>query len=212
MKYPEDSIQSQYAASPVIRALIDAMNLRIDPAVDIDLFYEKIFDIYTAEGWGRDNWGRILGAGRLLQVEPGDYFGFTGSGMEPFEQGTFYYPGLTNNYYLSDSAYRDLLLFKALANISPSDIATLNKLLGRFFTNGGVYIVEAAPMEIRFVFEFILSPYEQSLLRLDFIPPHPAGVGYHWLEAPPESTFGFFGSGLQPFEQGTFNRGPYSPV
>jgi hypothetical protein len=211
VKYPEDSIQSQYAASQKIRALIDAMNLRIDPGVDIELFYAKIIDIYTAEGWGLDNWGRILGSGRLLQVEPGDHFGFADSGLNPFDQGAFYYPGLTNNYYLADPAYRDLLLFKALANISPSDCATLNRLLGRFF-NGGTYVVEVAPMEICFVFEFVLSAYQRSLLRLDFIPPHPAGVGYVWLEAPPESTFGFCGAGLQPFEQGTFNRGPHQPA
>lgn len=212
MKYPEDSVQSQYAASPVIRALIEAMNLRIDPGVDIDLFYEKIFDIYTAEGWGLDNWGRILGANRLLQVEAGDYFGFADSGLDPFGQSVFYYPGQTENYYLEDSAYRELLLFKALANISSSDLASLNKLMGRFFGGKGGYIVEVTTMVIRFVFEFELSPYERSLMRLDFIPPHPGGVGYTWLEVPPENTFGFAGSGLQPFGQGTFNRGPYSPV
>lgn len=212
MRHPEDSIQSQYAASPVIRALIDAMNLRLDPGLDINLFYEKIFDIYTAEGWGLDNWGRILGAGRLLQIEPGDFFGFAGSGLSPFDQEVFYFPGLTNNYYLEDNAYRNLLLFKALANISPTDIATLNKMLGRFFSDNSVYIIEVGPMEIRFVFEFTLSAYERSLLRLDFIPPRPAGVGYGWLEAPPEGTFGFTGSGLQPFDQGTFTRGPYTPA
>ena len=211
MKYPEDSIQSQYAASRAIRALVDGMNLRIDPAADIDLFYEKFFNIYTAEGAGLDNWGVILGAGRLLAVPGGDFFGFSGSGLSPFDNAPFYYHGVTDNYYLTDEAYRRLLLFKALANISAADAATLNKLLAKVFDGRAAYVLEAAPMEIRFNFEFYLTPHERALMRLEYIPPHPGGVGYYWLEADPAQTFGFAGSGLQPFDQGTFNRGPYWP-
>lgn len=212
MKYPEDSIQSQYAASPTIRALVDFMNIRVDPTVDIKLFYDKIFNIYTAEGWGLDNWGRILGIGRILQVETDDYFGFNGSELEPFNQQVFYYPGVTNAYPLEDTPYRQLLLYKAAANIAASDLSTLNFLLNQVFNGRGAYIVESGVMFIRYYFEFILTPYERALMRLDFIPPRPAGVGYEWLEAPPAETFGFNGSGLQPFDQGTFNRGVYTPA
>lgn len=212
MQYSDDSIQSQYAASPVIRTLVDFMNARIDPKVDIKLFYDKIYNIYTAEGWGLDNWGRILGIGRVLQVEQGDFFGFNGSLLYPWNQQPFYYPGVTNAYRLEDEPYRQLLLYKAAANIAASDLATLNYLLNQIFGGRGAYILEADVMHVRFYFEFILTPYERALMRLDFIPPRPAGVGYEWIEAPPAETFGFNGSFLQPFNQGTFNRGVYTPV
>lgn len=212
MKYPEDSVQSQYAASPIIRELVDRINAQVDPAVDIQLFYDKIFNIHTAEGWGLDNWGRILAIGRLLNVEPDDFFGFNGSLLQPFDQQVFYYSGVTNNYRLEDAPYRQLLLYKAAANIAASDLATLNYLLNQVFGGRGAYILESGVMSIRYYFEFILTPYERALMRLDFIPPRPAGVGYEWIEAPPRETFGFNGSGLQPFNQATFNRGPFYPV
>lgn len=212
MKYPEDGVQSQYAASPVIRSLVDGMNSQIDPELDVKLFYDKIFNIYTAQGWGLDNWGRILGIGRILNVEPEDFFGFEGSGLKSFDQQGFYYPWLTNNYRLEDTPYRQLLLYKAAANIAASDLSTLNRLLNQIFGGRGAYIVESGVMSIRFYFEFHLTPYERALMRLDFIPPRPAGVGYEWIEAPPAETFGFNGSFLQPFEQGTFNQGPKRPV
>lgn len=212
MKHPDESIQSQYAASPKIRALVDGFNLRIDPALDIDLFYDKLFNIHTAEGVGLDNWGAILGAGRLLKVDVGNSFGFNGSGRETFESGSFFYPGATDKYYLEDEAYRKLLLFKALANISAADAATLNRMLAGLFGERAAYVIEAAPMQIRFNFEFYLTPHERALMRLDYVPPRPAGVGYFWMEAAPADTFGFFGAELQPFEQGTYNRGPYWPA
>jgi len=211
MRHPGDSVQSQYAASPVIRALVEGINLRIDPGADIDLFYEKIFNIHTAEGVGLDIWGVILGVGRFLEVVSDDFLGYEGSNLHPFDQAPFYRRGVTNTHRLEDVAYRRLLLFKAFANISSSDLATLNRIFNNFFPGRNAYIFESGPMAIRYVFEFILTPYERAMFKLPFVPPRPAGVGYEWLEAPPESTFGFNGSGLQPFEQGTFNRGPYPP-
>ena len=211
MKHPEDSVQSQYAASPVIRMLIDRINFRIDPEADIKPFYDGIFNIYTAEGEGLDNWGRILGVGRLLALDAEDFLGFDGSLLQPFEQQPFYFPALTNNYHLNDAVYRQILLYKAAANIASADLATLNRLLTAALGNHGAYVLEAGVMTIRFVFEYALTPYERALMRLDFVPPRPAGVGYEWLEAPPESTFGFAGSYLQPFDQGTLTRGVQSP-
>ena len=171
-----------------------------------------IFNIYTAEGIGLDIWGWILGIGRILDVEVEDFFGFNGSLLQPFNQQPFYFPALTNNFRLEDAPYRDLLLYKAMANISAANLATLNHMLNQFFADRGAYIIEVGVMRVRFVFEFHLNAYERTLMRLDFIPPRPGGVGYEWIEAPPESTFGFNGSGLQGFGQGTFFQGIRNPV
>lgn len=212
MKYPEATVQSQYAASPVIRKLVDAMNARIDPEADIGLFYREVFDIMTARGWGLDVWGRILAVGRLLEVEPEDAFGFAGSGLMTFGQGAFFYPSLTNAHSLADEPYRELLLFKALANISPADAATMNDLLGRLFPGEAAYVIETGVMAIRFVFECRLKPWQRALFRSYGVLTRGAGVWYEWLEVVPRETFGFAGSGMQPFDQGVFFLGgPVAP-
>lgn len=213
MRYPEDSIQSQYAASPKIRALIGGLNLRIDPGVDIDLFYEKIFNIYTAAGVGLDNWGEILGIGRLLKVTVSDVFGFNGSNLQPFDQGTFYYAGATDNYRLADEPYRELLLLKALANISAANAATLNLLLQRLFGTQSAYVIEAGTMYLRFIFEFTPAPWQWSIFQTIGTLTTGAGVGYEYFALDPATTFGFAGSGLQPFDQGVFiQSGPTRPT
>jgi len=83
------AIQSQYSASEKILALCAGFQERIDPHFDVDLFYRKMFDIYTAQGVGLDNWGVILQMPRTI---PGPFlgpcFGFDLSiGCHPF-----YYP------------------------------------------------------------------------------------------------------------------------
>ena len=75
----EETILSQYSTSPHILELSQKFTLRIDPAPDIDVFFEKIFDIETAVGWGLDNWGRILGVPRGVQLATVDWFGYYGS-------------------------------------------------------------------------------------------------------------------------------------
>lgn len=202
------TVQSQYAASPRIRALIDGFSKRLDPAFDIDLLYTKIINIYTAEGWGLDNWGRILGIGREIEAINDDVFGFFGSLLTPFNNGNFYYQGLTNTYSLSDPAYRELLLVKALANISSADAHTLNLLLSRLFQNyGKAYVLEIGIMQIRIVFEFYLSPYQRTIAKTPGLLTRGAGVGLEIFEIDPQNTFGFSGSGLQPFNQGVFVLG-----
>ena len=84
------AIQSQYSASKRLLALAAGFQGRLDPHEDIDLFYEIMFDIYTAEGFGLDNWGVILGIGRDIPGPYlGDCFGFDGSELHPFNQYPF---------------------------------------------------------------------------------------------------------------------------
>lgn len=212
MEYPEDSVQSQYASSPTIRLLVDSFNKQIDPQNDITLFYDKVFNLSTAEGIGLDIWGRILGIDRLLSVESDNSFGFEGSELEPFDQDVFYTQSVSNNFRLEDTPYRQLLFYKASSNIASSDLATLNTMLNSMFKKRGAYIVESSVMCIRFYFQFYLSPYEKALMQLEFVPPRPAGVGYEWLEVIPDETFGFNGSNLQVFNQGIFTQGVTSPI
>lgn len=205
----DETILSQYVNSPRIVALIRKMNAGIDPAHTIETFYRKVFDVATAEGWGLDCWGKIVGIGRVMTLH-GDEgtFGFVGSELQPFNQGTFYGPRLTSTYTLADNAYRELIMLKAASNITDCSLPSLNRLMAKLYADRGkAYVIEVGTMKIRYVFEFFLQPYERALMRREDVPPKPAGVGYETLELDPATTFGFAGSDLQPFNQGTFSSG-----
>lgn len=57
-------------------ALIESMNEWIDPAADFQSFYDYVWNVDTAQGFGLDDWGKIVGVSRYLQVPETDYFGF----------------------------------------------------------------------------------------------------------------------------------------
>jgi hypothetical protein len=201
----QETIQSQYAASPKIRALVAAFARRVDPNADIGLFFKKIFDLDTAEGMGLDIWGAIVGIGRIVEIEVADAFGFLGGLLNNFDNGPFYSPGATNFYRLNDEAYRKLIYFKAMANISGSEIPALNTHLAYLYGGSRVYALETGVMEIRIVFEHYLEPYELAIFRNYSLLARGAGVGWGWYQIDPAGTFGFDGSGLQPFGQGVFD-------
>lgn len=201
----ETTILSQYSASPRILALARGFALRLDPAPDIDTFFESIFDIETARGWGLDNWGRILGVPRGVQVATVDWFGYYGSGLQPWNQAPFFNPAqATTNFLLTDEAYRKLLMYKAAANIGSADAATINRLLKQVFPNTFDHIVDNGDMSIRAVFNDYLQPVEIGILNTYGALNKGAGVQWIYLSVNPDETFGFDDSGFQPFDQGVF--------
>lgn len=207
--YPETML-SQYVHSPRLTALIRTMEQALDPEPALDEWRRRALDVLTADGWGLDQWGKIVDIGRVIALSGDDgTFGFIGSGLRPFGQGTFDAGhAATGTYRLADQAYRDLILLKAAANISDCSVPSLNRLLGRLYGDrGAAYVLEVAPMRIRYVFEFPLRPWERALMGRDDVPPKPVGVGYEVLEIDPPHTFGFAGSNLQPFNQGVFAIG-----
>lgn len=207
--YPP-TVLSQYVNAPRLTSLIRGMETFIDPGAEIDDFRQHVFDPLTAEGWGLDQWGKIVDIGRTITLTGDDAtFGFLGSALQPFGQGTFYEAGLvgTNTYRLADNAYRDLILLKAAANISDCSVPSLNRLLARLYGDRGrAYVLEVGTMRIRYVFEFALRPWERALMSREDVPPKPAGVGYEIFEVP-YPAFGFAGSALHPFNNGTFISG-----
>lgn len=201
----DETILSQYSASPHILQLTHDFSLRIDPAPDIDTFFEKVFDIETAQGWGLDNWGRILGVPRGVQVATTDWFGYYGSGLQPWNQAPWFNPQqATNNFPLTDEAYRKLLMYKAAANIGSADAATINRLLKQVFPNTFDHIVDNGDMSIRAVFNDYLQPVEIGILNTYGALNKGAGVQWIYLSVNPDETFGFDDSGFQPFDQGVF--------
>lgn len=208
MKNYKTTILSQYANSPTLLQLIGNINACIDPHANIDAFYNNIWNIETAVGYGLDVWGRIVNVSRNLVVDASlTYWGFDDgiNDYAPFGQAAFYDgPAAGSSYSLSDDAFRALILIKAMSNISATNIPTLNKIISSLFSSSGrCYVIDLGNMKMRYTFEFILQPYELAILTQSGILAHPTGVGVSILQIP-TPTFGFDGSGCAPFGVGAF--------
>ena len=207
----KDTILFQYSSSPIIKAIIEGVNDLIKPDEDINLFYNEMFNILSAQGVGLDFWGVKLGIGRNIKVKSTtnkySYFGFNGSKLNAFNTFPFFSKTNTGDVVtLSDNSYRELLLIKAAANISRTDIASLENLLERLYSGrGNFYVLEIGTMKLRYIFEFYLTPYEESLALRRDLPPKPAGVTYEIYQIVPEETFGFEGSEMNGFDNGVFD-------
>lgn len=210
MLEPGETVQSQYAASPVMRALIESARLRIAPDADIELFYQNIFDISTAQGVGLDIWGRILGIGRTIEFTSlNEFFGFFEADYDSFDVSPFFSgDGVTQRYELADEAYRELLLWKAMANIATADAAALNRLLSALFPGQDIVVHEAGVMALELYIFFPLEPYQRSILDNYGLIAKGAGVGLKWVEIP-YPVFGFAEAGYEPFDDSPFWNGTY---
>lgn len=178
------ALQSQYSASPHILALCEGFQSQLDASPQLDLIFDDIININTATGVSLDLWGRILAIPRTLNTKDAQIT----------------WP---------DETYRFLLLYKALANISSADAETQNRLLTELFEQN-VYVLDNQNMTIRVVFEFFPTQEQAAILNNYGLLTRGAGVGWEFYQIVPEETFGFDGSGLQPFNQAPFD--PYGVV
>ncbi len=182
-----EAIQSQYAASTRVLALAEGFQSRLDPGNDINLFYDKIFNIYTAEGVGLDNWGRIVAMPRTISD-----------------------PDTGKSVTLTDEYYRLLLLYKAMANISAATAKAQNELLAALINTGiagfprAAYVLEVDTMVIRWVFEDFLDPMQLLVFKAAGTLARGGGVGWELYAVNPERVFGFDGGDWQPFNQAPF--------
>lgn len=176
----------QYSASPIINKIVDSRASYFNTGWQED-FYHLIWNVDTAQGVGLDIWGRIVVIGRALEVPEGDYFGFKTNQPQswtPFNNSTFYTgQNVTSTYFLQDAAYRTLILAKALSNISDTNSRSLNRVLRNLFPGrGNAYVLDKGGMEVDYVFEFALEPWERAVVYADNILPRPAGVKVNVIE------------------------------
>lgn len=156
------------------------MDQYISPAANLENFYNQIWNIDTAVGFGLDTWGRIVGVGRVLNVQSGEYFGFdeaTNLSANPFGQAPLYGgQAITSNYALTDEAYRLLIFAKAAANICDGSIPAINQILMNLFPNrGNAYVTDgrnsgAIGMYFGFA-EAHASGFGQEPFGDDLVPP-----------------------------------------
>lgn len=226
MQNVQRTIIAEFSNSPTITAIIQSMNDALDTSPLFTQFYNFVWNVDTAVGFGLDIWGRIVGLpnGRLLQLGANNQiFGYENDDIPPdwapFNQGTFFTgANASTTFILADDAFRTLILAKALANITATNSKDLNKLLRNLFPNRGrAYVIDRGKsntavggMTMSFVFEFAITAVEYAILTQSGVLPHPAGVGFNVIVIQP-GQFNFREEGLQatPFGAGTFYLPPH---
>ena len=200
-------IQSQYGDSPHIKGVIRGYYDYISPQKDIDIIYDKMINIYTAEGYGLDVWGRIVGISReyVAVDEQYNYLGFDNrpynmDRIETFNNAPFY-KIVNGKIKLEDNAYRTYILIKALINISNVSLNSLNFIFSQLFPDTDIKVLHSNTMTLRLLVIGAMSQAQIGAIKnIEWLP---AGVGlqfYHIITP----TFGFRGSGLETFNNGTF--------
>lgn len=202
------TVQSQYAASPHLRKLVDSFWEALDPDADIESIYNNMVNLDTAVGFGLDVWGRIVAIGReyVAASEEGEYLGFDPLPGVPNDRlGNFdnapFYKVVNGKVRLSDAAYRTYILIKAMINIGDGTLASINRMLASLFPEAQIYCLHVDTMVLRLVVKDHISEADkQALLNLPWLP---SGVGLEMYQVI-TPTFGFNGSDLHPFNCGTF--------
>lgn len=178
------TVISQYANAPKLISLIQSFSDAISANSLSDDFYNSIWNIDTATGYGLDVWGRIVNVRRTLYVpggNAGQLFGFGNDGVGDYygwDQAPFNSNNnVTPNYTLTDTDYRRLILVKALSNISDRSIQSMNSALMIMFAGqGNVYVAEAGNMTSTYTFKFNPSVLDLAILQQSGAFSSPSGV------------------------------------
>ena len=171
---------SQYANSPILLTILEDFCEAVDPWPIINEFYNLLWNVDTAVGYGLDVWGRIVGVTRTLEIPAGRFLGFVqqDGSTDPFNVSPFY-NGITSNqnFELADDAFRLLILVKAFANISDGSVKSLNLLLRTLFPGeGNAYVTDNGDMSMTYTFNFALTPVQNAIVNQSGVLPRSSGV------------------------------------
>lgn len=205
MRNIKDTIMSQYAHSPAILAIIGGINDALDPQYFMDDFYEYIYRLSSAKGFGLDIWADKVGVSRNAPLADPNAktFGFDPD-FQPFNTYPFSDGGRFSSYQLTDDMLRQLITMKAASNIIYATALNINKLLESIFIGKVAYYRIIGHMKAEYVFYFKLSEFERLIVYNFNILPEPCGVGVSYREVDPDETFSFNGSELSNFNNGVF--------
>lgn len=197
---------SQYANSPKYVAIYNGLCEIFSNAKTMEDWYNVVFNLKTASGYGLDIWGKILNQGRQFSYEEG------GVTQYVFLGGEQTIDGITYSAEYMEEMYRMALFLKALTYITNCTLASLNSLLQYYFRDRinaenkqNVYVINYGTMEIRYVFQFYVSKIEKSIFTSDVMP-RPTGVLANFEFVPYGEYMGFFVDNIaDPDDQ------PYTP-
>jgi len=176
------SCLSQYANSPILAQIIASFNAAVDQTEELDNLYDLVWNVLTAQGYGLDLWGRIVGVTRTLAIPvmgSGPTFGFNepGNDWAGFGQGPFASGGgaLTQNVVLSDAQFLPLILAKAASNICDGSIPAINSILLGLF-GPGAYVADGLNMSLTYTFPAPLTALQTAIIQNAGVLPNPCGV------------------------------------
>ena len=192
----EATVISQYANSPTIMQLCNNLNQYIDQSANFANFFNFVWNVDTAVGFGLDIWGKIVGVSRLLQIpNTTEYVGFyiasesqpdqdwtpAGSDQPPYNNppvGGAFYTGhnATTAYLLPDDSYRQLILAKAFANIASTTAPAINQILQNLYGPGSAWVLNTGPMAISYNLSFTPTAIQLAILEQSGVIPTPPGV------------------------------------
>ena len=180
-------IYHQYANSTKMVKFIDKSAVVLGASGDLSNFYQTVFNIDTAVGFGLDIWGSILNIPRSLLITLNN---------------------VDQQYTMSDDEYRLILKLACAKNISDATCASIYQSLSLIFSNyGNIYVSDLGSMHLRYSFEFLLPNTMYAILSATGVIPKPAGVNVELYEIPSRKIFGFNGQELDNFDNGTFFQG-----
>jgi len=188
---------SQYANSPKFVSLVNGLTGLFSNSKLISDWFNVVYNIKTAKGFGLDIWGKILNQGR----------NFTYTNEKTGVKTYYYLKGemtIDGTIFSSDeieNTYRTVLIMKALSNITNATAKSLNDLLQFYFQDRGkMYVIKYDTMKIRYVFEFYVNKLEKSIFTSNVMP-KPTGVGVDFRYIIPGQYFGFHVGSLPDNEQ-----------
>ena len=210
------TIQSQYAASPHLTALVEAFWQALKPDADIKSIYDNMVNLDTAAGFGLDVWGRIVAIGREYATKDvtSPYWGYeppvgvSNPRMRNFNNAP-YYKERTGKIKLSDDAYRTYIFLKAMINIGDGSLASLNRMIRVLFPSASIALLHVDTMVLRLLIQDEIAQADlDALLNLPWLP---AGVGLEVYQVI-TPTWGLEGSGLETLDNGTFTLNDITPI
>lgn len=177
----QKTIIDQYANSPAICAIIEARDQSVDPSNLINQWYNNVWNIQTAIGYGLDVWGRIVGVDRTISLENAVYLGWAEAediDQDSFNNGIWYNgENSTSNVIATDNFYRQMIMAKAAANIWDGSITGLNKIMVSLFSQyGPAWIEDGEDMTMTYCFNFAPDLFITSVIQNSGILPRPSGV------------------------------------
>ena len=178
---------SQYANSPKFVELVNGLTGMFNNAKLIKDWFDIVYNLKTAKGFGLDIWGKILNQDRNFTYINEN----TGVKTDYYLKGDMTIDGTSFTADQIEETYRTVLFMKALSCITNATEKSLNELLQFYFNGRRVYVIQYGTMKIRYVFEIPVNKLEKSIFKSDVMP-KPTGVGVSFQYLPKNSYFGFY--------------------
>lgn len=178
------TVIAQYANSPVLLSVLGSYDAAFRACSFFDDFYNNVWNLDTALGFGLDIWGQIVGINRTIKIFNGFFWGYNEETLllaRPYNDitGMFRdFQELSGEITFSDEVYRKLILAKAYYNLSDQSITSINTLLMTLFGHDGheVYVKDNFDMTISFVFNWLPDTTEAAIMINAGLLSRPAGV------------------------------------